>query len=101
MSNILLSLDAKNISTFFEFYERMKRRIFINYMSHNDGFLSYWKKYAFYFNKRISSPYFCHNTVTDPLKIVPTQFHAKFNFRDDQSTHLTILIRNLATFCPK
>ena len=43
-----------------------------------------------------------HNAFSNTLKTVPTQSHIKFDFRDDQSTHPTILEEKLAaTFCYK
>ena len=34
-----------------------------------------------------------HNAVLEPSKIVPTQCHAKFHYKDVQSTILTILVQ--------
>ena len=43
-----------------------------------------------------------HNADSDPSKTLGTQCHAKFLFCDDQSTHLTILVKKLdAPFCSK
>ena len=43
-----------------------------------------------------------HSAVMNTSKTVPTQTHVKFDFRDNQSTHLTILVEKLAaTFCYK
>ena len=33
-----------------------------------------------------------YNAVLEPSKIVPTQCHAKFHYKDVQSTILTILV---------
>ena len=43
-----------------------------------------------------------HTADSDPSKTLGTQCHEKFLFCDDQSTHLTILVKKLdAPFCSK
>ena len=71
--------------------------IFYTVILERKGFENFLLMFAFTVELRRA-----HSAVSNTLKTLPIQSHEKFNFKYDQSTHLTILVEKLAaTFCYK